>query len=598
MKKKVGVGIRITQTPFDRNLIITIIAFLFILLSVALLSGCEEKQSEVAQEEEATSSLTHPIDERYINIAQYELFYLNERMESKENVTFQALRKAIEVHALFEYLEAQDIRIEPEKLELQRKLMSEQLAYDLQNSDFQHYFDQLKKALQIDEQDYIEQYLLVNKNYESLKSEMTSTKVGLQVDADGQASYPTSESEQDYRDKMGLSFDYLEYIAESMPYYLPEPINAPNVLFDKDYQRLTTNREGEVIFRGKQFSTSDLTMDQLTFMHHLDLDYQLPGLARYNFSTYQELLQKVAHEDVNKRDMAEQILAVLTVVETTLDWEFGELFVYDGVMPTFDTENLRKHKDITFQLIEHEFYYRSEQMPGKLYAYRVATEKIVEMYGLFNYLQKDFDVAFDAQTLASIRAEQEQSLQQQLEDPYFKHYLDNVLETYQITLETYLDDYLMVLAEYEALVKRMEKEPIGLDGDGRYNKGDVHARYRNATQLSWTQQFEKMDQLKYVTKVQALDPQPELAFEIPEGLEIGLTDEGHYVFTEVIGFFPMWLNEEQQTFLAQLKRDHALPEFSRSFIPHYVARLEKTENSAIQQQLIELIKIYRETLAL
>lgn len=517
-------------------------------------------------------------------------------MKSKEDVTFEALRKAIEVHALFEYLEAQDIRIEPEKLELQRKLMSEQLAYDLQNSDFQHYFDGLKKALQIDEQDYIEQYLLVNKNYESLKSEMTSTKVGLQVDGDGQASYPTSESEQDYRDKMGLSFDYLEYIAESMPYYLPEPINPPNVLFDEDYSRLTTNRDGAVIFRGKQFSTSDLTMDQLTFMYQLDRDYQLPGLARYNFSSYQELLQKVAQEDVNKRDMAEQILAVLTVVETTLDWEFGELFVYDGAMPTFDTENLRKHKDITYQLIEHQFYYRSEQMPEKFYAYRVAIEKIVEMYGLFNYLQQDFDVALDAQTLASIRAEQEQILQKQLEDPYFKHYLDDVLETYQITLETYLDDYLMVLAEYEALVNRMEKEHIGLDVDGRYNKGDVNARYRNATQLSWSQQFETMDQLKSVTNIKALEPQPEVPFNIPEGLEIGLSDDGHYVFTEVIGFFPMWLNEDQQAFLAQLQRDQALPELSRSSIPHYVACLEKTANSAMQQQLLQLIKVYQNTL--
>lgn len=591
-------GIRI-KTPLGLNQLITRISFMFILLSVALLSGCEEHENEALQEQEATISLKHPIDERYINITQYELFYRSEQMESKEAVTFHALMEAIEVHALLEYLEAQEIRIEPEKRELQRKLLTEQLTHDLQNPDFQHYFDTLKNALQIDEQDYIEQYLLVNKTYEILEREMFSTKVGLQVDDNGDASYPTSENERHYWEQMGISFDYIEYLAESMPEYLLEPKVAPTVLFDNDYMNLTTNREGAVILRGKEFSLSDLTSDQYSFLVNFAIEHQLQELARYNFSTYQELLQTAAREDATKRGLAEQFLAMLTVVETTLDWEFGELFVYDGAMPTFDPKKLRKHQDITQQLIEHQFYYHSKETPKKFYAYRVATEKIVEMYGLFNYLQQDFDVALDAQKIASIRAEQQQNLQQQLEDPYFKRYVDEVLETYQISLDTYLDDYLLVLAEYEALVEVMQQQHIGLDLDGRYNKGEVNARYRNAANLSWQHQFDEMERIGETAVIEPLDPQPDFAFElIRHELKLGLNEAGNYVFTDIV-YLQMWFTDAQQTAFDELVATYDLPPLSRYSIGQYIHYLEQVQDKTkSQQQLFELIKIYQDTLAL
>lgn len=591
------IDIRIQQTSLSPHQIITTITFLLILLSAALLSGCEASENVALPKGEVAISLKHPIDEQYINFAQYELFYRSERMESKEAVTFHALMEAIEVHALLEYLEAQEIRIEPDKVELQRKLLTEQLAYDLQNPDFQHYFDRLKNALQIDEQDYIEQYLLVNKTYEILEKEMFSTGVGLNVDDEGFASYPTSDSEQYYREQMGISFDYMEYLAESMPGYLPEPTTAPTVVFDNEYMKLTTNREGSVILRGKEFSLTDLTMDQYSFLRNLATEYQLQDLARYNFSIYQEVLKTIAQDDVNRRDMAEQILAIFSIVETTLDWEFGELFEYDGAMPTFDTKKLRKHQDITQQLIEHQFYYHSEQTPKKFYAYRVATEKIVEMYGLSNYLQQDFDIALDAQTVASIRAEQEQNLQQQLEDPYFKSYMDDVLETYQISLDTYIDEYLLVLAEYEALVEVMQQQHIGLDLDGRYNKGEVNARYRQAANLSWQHQFDEMERLKETAMIEPLDPQPDFAFElIPHELKLGVNDAGNYVFTDIL-YLQMWFTDAQRTAFDQLVATYNLPPLSRYSMGQYIDYLEQIQDKTkSQQQLLELIQIYQETL--
>ena len=592
---KVGNFIRKNHSPLGINHFITGVAFIFLLLSIALVSGCEERTDESLQEAEVPITLKHPINEQYISIAQYELFYRNERMESKEAVTLHALRDAIDVYALLEYLEAKDIRIDEETVELQRKLLNEQLAQDLQNPDFQHYFNELKDALQIDEQDYIEHYLLVNKTHDILANDMFSNGVGLEIAEDGVASYPTSESELEYREQMGISFDYVEYLAESIPQYLPEPTTAPSVAFDNEYLKLTTNRDGAVILRSKEFSMSDLNYDQYNFLHKLEAEHQLQKLARYNFSSYQELLETIVLNDAERRDMAEQLLAIFDIVETTLDWEFGELIDYrDDTLPTFEQNELRQHTDITQQLIEHHMYYQSDNTPERFYAYRVATENIVEMYGLFNYLQQDYGVALDAQAIETIRTEQEQHLQQQLENPYFKRFIDDVLETFHIPLSTYIDEYLVVLAEYEQLVELMQEQQIGLDPDGRYNKGEVSARYRSAANMSWEQQFANMEELQETTIIEPLDPQPDFAIKlIPEGLELGLNDKDEYVFTDIT-YLPMWFTDTQSAAFNQLVSDHKLPPLSRYAVTQYIDHLEQIPHKTdSQNELLQLITIYQ-----
>lgn len=254
------------------------------------------------------------------------------------------------------------------------------------------------------------------------------------------------------------------------------------------------------------------------------------------------------------------------------------------------------NKDITKKLIEHHIYYQSENTPERFYAYRIATESIVEMYGLFNYLQQNYGVALDSQKLKTIRADREQYIHEQLADPYYKRFIDDTLETFNISLSAYIDDYLVVIAEYEQLKQLMQEQGIGIDKDGRYNKGEVNARYRSAANLPWQQQFETMEELQETTYIEALVPQPDFATElIPSGLELGLNDKGEYVFTSIT-YLPMWFTDTQQVAFEQLVSEYSLPPLSRYAVTQYIDCLNHIPNKTeIQEQLLQLITIYQHT---
>lgn len=136
-------------------------------------------------------------------------------MQSKEAVTFFALNDAINKYALIDYLHQQNITLSEEKRQLQRELLEEQLTKDLQDHLLKPYLETMFQALNISNQDYIEQYLLINTEHDLLKEDMFSSNKGLVQDETGLFSYPSSDQQTLYQEKMKISFDYMEYLAES-----------------------------------------------------------------------------------------------------------------------------------------------------------------------------------------------------------------------------------------------------------------------------------------------------------------------------------------------------------------------------------------------
>lgn len=292
------------------------------------------------------------------------------------------------------------------------------------------------------------------------------------------------------------------------------------------------------------------------------------------------------------------LLKLFEIAERSIDWELGgELHYHYNEIPSFDPSKLRKHKGITLQLFEYENYHLDENIPNKSFAYRMANEEVGEIYGLFNYLKQDFDIEIDETARLKAREQLDKSLTEQMENPYFKKYMDDQLKNLDISLSAYIDDYLLVKEEYKLLLKRMKEQNIGLDTNRRYNKGWTEARYRMAANFTWEYKFDKMWSMNDGEIVEALVPQPELSFSLPDyAPQIGRNTKGQYVFTED---YPLtiYLSDEQQIFFDLLVQTFDLPVLSRYSITQYIEKLDQLKaDEKKKKQLHELLDIYKNTI--
>ena len=560
---------------------------MFVLLYVQKQSEQSDKQVNALADSENNF---RPISETYLKIHQYELFYRDNWIRLKEAVKSSALSEAISKFTLIDYLQQQNITLSDEKRQFQIETLNDQLTYDLKNPLLKLYFENMFKVLDISRQEFIEEYLLVNKEHDTLSVEMDIQQI----------SYPIEDQENIYLEKMGLTFDYLEYLAESELIYidslstefeLPFTVNPHIFKFAK-------NRDGEIILTSRDFNPMGFTDEQSYLLHEVSEKNNLQELARYNFSQYKEALQQEAALGNENAPVANELLELFIIAERSLDMELDEVANYQfGKIPSYDNNQLRRHKDITLQLYEYENYYLDENVPDKSYAYRIANEEVGAMYGLFNYLNQDFDIELDEAVRNNARVQLEKSLDEQLENPYFKKYMDVLLKTFDIPLSAYIDDYLLLKEEYKLLLQLMKDRNIGLDHKGRYNKGWIEARYRMAADFTWENKFEEMWSMDNEEIVEPLEPQPDLSFPLPEYTpQIGINKEGQYAFTS-ISTLPFYLTDELQTLFDLLAETYELPVLSRYSITQYIDKLDQLKaDETKKKQLLEILDIYKNTI--
>lgn len=532
-----------------------------------------------------------PLIETYLIINQYEKFYRDENMLSKEAVKSSALSEAISNYALIDFLQQQNITLSDEKRQLQLKILDEQITYDMQNPVLKQYFEKMFQELEISKQDYIEEYLLVNKEHDILERNMEES---------GSLIYPKSDQNDWYAKKMGISFDYLEYLAESEFIHIDPTSTDVDLPFTVStyYYDFAKNQAGEIILTSEDFGWHRFTDEQYRLISKIEKKNNFLELARYNFNQYYKAIQQEATSENENAEVVNDLLELFKIAERSIDLELGEESNYQfNEIPSFDASKLRKHKDITLRLFEHENYHLDENIPDKSIAYRIANEEIGEMYGLFNYLKQDFDIELNEAARINAREQLEKSLAEQMENPYFKKYMDDVLKAFDISLSTYIDDYLLMKEEYKLLLKLMKDQNIGLDTNRRYNKGWAEARYRMAANFTWEYKFDKMWSLDDEEIVDPLEPQPDLSFSLPEyAPQIGKNIKGQYVFTDR---YPLtiYLSHEQQIFFDLLVKTFDLPVLSRYSVTQYIDKLDQLKaDETKKKQLHEILDIYKNTI--
>lgn len=530
-----------------------------------------------------------PLIETYLKINQYEKFYRDENMRSKEAVKSSALSEAISNYALIDFLQQQNITLSDEKRQLQLKILDEQITYDMQNPVLKQYFEKMFQELEISKQDYIEEYLLVNKEHDILERNMEES---------GSLIYPKSDQNDWYAKKMGISFDYLEYLAESEFIHIDPTSTDVDLPFTVStyYYDFAKNQAGEIILTSEDCGWHRFTDEQYRLISKIEKKNNFLELARYNFNQYYNAIQQEATSENENAEVVNDLLELFKIAERSIDLELGEESNYQfNEIPSFDASKLRKHKDITLRLFEHENYHLDENIPDKSIAYRIANEEIGEMYGLFNYLKQDFDIELNEAARINAREQLEKSLAEQMENPYFKKYMDDVLKAFDISLSTYIDDYLLMKEEYKLLLKLMKDQNIGLDTNRRYNKGWAEARYRMAANFTWEYKFDKMWSLDDEEIVEPLEPQPDLSFSLPEyAPQIGINKKGQYAFTNSS---TLYLSDEQQIVFDLLVKTFDLPVLSRYSITQYIDKLDQLKaDETKKKQLHDILDIYKNTI--
>lgn len=559
----------------------------------------EEKLAEVIVPVEHRADV-RTYSETTLKILQYELFYRDFNMQTTEAVVFHALSDAIEMYALFDHLQQHDYGWDEDKRTFYREKMQSELAYDLKDPYFKTYFDKMLVGLDITEQQYIDEYLLVKKEYDMLKQDMFSKGIGLTNDG-GTPGYESSNSFDAFIKKIGVDRNYLEYLAERMENQLPPLEPQPNLPFEQLENSLKVNKnpQGEYIFARKEFSGIDLTDAQNNLLYTIGREEGLPDFTRFSYPRYKNTLEEIVATNGQHSNIAQQLLEIFIILERTIEMTPNvELLSMEQTIPAFSQKQLRVHNELTVSIIEHELYYRGEDIPERSHAFIRANNEVISMYGLLNHLN-EHSYSWDETVRQSTRKQLQQQLEQKLENPNFKAYFENLLRLLNITAADYIDHYLLLKEEYKLLTQDMYAKQIGLDKDGRFAAGEAKVKYQEAAGIDIAALREKMNDKDIYVELEKLDEQPKLPFELGDyPLEVMLNEDGEYVFLGA-SYLSLYLTEAQNNLLAKVQQKHQFEELSRYSLRQYMDVLQQFngENAEIAQQLVEILTIFERTIS-
>lgn len=529
-----------------------------------------------------------PINETFLKIEQYELFY-RDSMYTQESAVAAALSNGIRYYALFNHLAEHGLYWDEKKRDTYRIGVENALGHDLKDPHFATYFENMLAELSITKEQYIVDYLLVKEEHEMLYSEMFRTGVGTK-----DSSYESGLEEEEFEQKMGLSFDYLEYLAVSRDQDLtpldPQPVLSFNQDPDDFGVKVTKNLAGEYILAFEEPYHSSAIRD---YLYELSSKKKLPNLSRFSFP---QIKAFVVQDVAAGLEIAQQTLDYLTILERSIDWELTvQPYAFNDI-PTFHQEGLRVHNDLTLKIAEYELYHKDASIHDSGAAYLYANNFVANMYGLFNYLAHDHGYGWSSeireQYAASLAQELEASMQSEIE----KSYIENLLQKFNITLDEYIKYYLLPKKEYELLQQSMLKDQVGVDKNGRYNLGKQASRYRETVGLTWQDLYTTIWSINDSPTMEKLDPQPVLPFPMNPSIPmtVGLDENGDYIM-EHLSSLGAYLTEEQTALLEEIRTKHNLPALARYSVKAYIAQAQ-LRSSTTAKELVDILTIFDRTI--
>ena len=546
--------------------------------------------------EEANIVEFRTIHENYLAIAQYELFYRSNMFYTVKGVQFHALSDALDKYTLINYLASYNYAWSEKEEETALKMIDMKLEAEFKQPITAAYYEKMFRDLSITKEEYIRDYLLVNKEYDAIQYVYSTKNI---IKEDDTSSEQTKE---ELMNRSGISYDYLEYLAMRIESHLQPLDPQPQLSFLKTaadeytYLKVAKNIDGDYIFTDPTVTIIDLPDALSTYIHNIR--YEVNGtyddfFTRMNYENVKAIIQEDAQQGL---ETAIAMLDFLDVFERTVDWDYiPEPYAFNDI-PTFDLATFRQHDERTLQIQEHINFYRSTDNLERYIAYRKANISIVEMYALFNYLAQDFHIQTTNQKRAQYIATAKQQLEELLEDPIEAAYFEQLLADLSITADDYIEQYSSLLLEYEALQTYMEKEKVGLDETGRYPSGEQASRYRETSGLTYKALYKDIEDQYKAVQLTHLDPQPDVPFEMNKDfpMEFYKNKDGELVVTSLF-FFELYLTDAQKEVYETIKTKLGGHELARYTVDEYLKEAAKY-NTPPAQEFVAILNIFKTSL--
>ncbi|MGM9948668.1 MAG: hypothetical protein ACI33P_01015 [Lysinibacillus sp.] len=303
------------KKPFIKPLLTVAALFLFTVGTIILTTSVV-KTEETQQSAEPIEF--RMFDERTVEIKKYELFYRDWRFLPVEGLEYHALSETIAQHALFYHMARHDTQWDEKQRNTVRERVKLALHNEMKEDKLKAYYEKMFADLQITEEEYIDYFLLLNKEAEMLQDVLFDKGIGLDEEAFG-------ESVKAYQQFAGFTEEEMVKLARQIPSKTMQPMDPqPELPFDTVQLSLqvTTNKQGEYIFTKSINFPTFLGYTYKAFLSDINRDIVKEALTRHSLERYQEALRTYTSSDAQKMKWAKELGAVLDIMERTIEMEY------------------------------------------------------------------------------------------------------------------------------------------------------------------------------------------------------------------------------------------------------------------------------------
>ena len=306
------------KRPFFKPLLTVAALFIFTVGAILLTT------SVVKTEETQLSAKPvdfRMFDERTIQIAKYEKFHRSPSFLPQEALEYYVLNETIGQHALFYHMARHDYQWDEKQRQTVREHVKLVLHNEMREDRSKAYYEKMFADLQITEDEYIDYYLLLNREAAMLEDIMFNKKIGL----DEAGAYPYGDAVEEYQRLAGITRGDLNVLGGRITSKRKQPMDPqPELPFDTDQLSLqvTTNKQGEYIFTKTIDFPTHLGYTYSAFLSDIRQDIVKEALTRHSLARYQEALRTYKSTDAQKMEWAKELAAVLDILERTIEMEY------------------------------------------------------------------------------------------------------------------------------------------------------------------------------------------------------------------------------------------------------------------------------------
>lgn len=312
------------RKPFKmKRLVASVVLLILVIAGASIYSMLQEEKPVVAEvEEEAQKPILEMdefrmYDERTLKITEYEMYFNDPSFMTLKQAEYSAFLEITRKFALFNHLENYGYKWAEDRHDFYIGIEMYALEYELKKPHRKAYYEKMFTDLSITKEEYVEYYLLINREYQFLEQDMYSQSIGL----DETGSYPQEKAEAEYMALLGITKAQLvamepiwdfESTSEKIEMGLPFPVDAIDM-------KVIKNDTGELVFESSSNLYFSLRNQHSKYFNSI-MDELRMDFTRYTFNDFKETLAAFEGETSELNQVIGDLVEILKLFEQSVEW--------------------------------------------------------------------------------------------------------------------------------------------------------------------------------------------------------------------------------------------------------------------------------------